>query len=499
MEWNRNRILLIEPPFYRLFKHTYSLDRYPLSLAYLAGAIRRETNWNVLAYNADFYPQSEAVKVSYLAGIGFTNYLNNLKDLSGRIWKEVKSTIIEYKPNVIGISANSQNFASACRVAKLAKEINKQIIVIVGGPYPSMVGSDALSCSDIDMAVKGEGENTIVELLNSMEAQEEFSSIHGIIYRKDGQIIENSSREFIENLDVLSFPHENAPELLKDYDRYLPTAFKNIFAIRGCPYNCFFCASRKIWSRKVRFRSPENVIREITGLQKMGLRSVHFADDTFGVNRKYINDLCNNLIIHCPRLKWSCELHVKLVDESTISLMKKAGCYSIQVGVESGNNEILREMRKNITVEETLLACEIIKKYDIELQAFFIVGFPQETEDTLNDTVSVMKKINCDVLLYSIFTPYQGTETFRFCKENSLISDNFDASLHNHQSPANCFVSSITPERFRILVSRIEKMVDRKNSLNRMRRVFSTSTFSKIQELGIGRSFQKGIKLFVGK
>ncbi|MCR4322396.1 MAG: B12-binding domain-containing radical SAM protein [Candidatus Brocadiaceae bacterium] len=499
MKLNQHRILLIEPPHYRLFKDTYSLDRYPLSLGYLAGTIRKETNWSVMAYNTDFCPQSESIKHSYLASTGFDNYLNNLKDLSGQVWREVKSTISEYKPTVVGISAKSQNFTSACIVAKFVKEVNDQTIVIVGGPHPSMVESDVLNCPDIDVGVRGEGENTIVELLNAIEARKKFDDIRGIVYRKDTQIVKNAPREFLEDLDSLCFPHESAPEVLKDYDQYPLTAFRNIFATRGCPYNCFFCGSRKIWNRSVRFRSPENVVREIKGLQKMGLRSAHFDDDTFGVNKKYINDLCNALIIHCPGLKWSSEIHVKLVDEQTISLMKTAGCFSILIGIESGNNEILKEMRKNITIEEALSACEIIKKHGILLQAFFIVGFPQETEDTLNDTVAVMKKLNADDLIYSIFTPYPGTEAFEFCKERGLISDEYDVSLYNHQSPANCFCINIRPERFRRLVSKIEKMIDRKNSLNKIKQVFSFDTFRKIQELGIGKSFQKGIRVFIGK
>lgn len=502
MKQDQRKILLIEPAFYRLFKDTYVLPRYPLSLGYLAGTIKQETNWSVMAYNADFSPQSEPVKISYLAGAGFDNYLNNLKDQSGQLWREIKSVIAEYKPTVVGISAKSQNFASACIVARLVKAINKQTIVMMGGPHPSIMGADLLNNPDIDICIKGEGENTIVELLDAIENEREFDSIEGIVYRKDERVVENPPRKFIDDLDSLCFPHESAPEVLKDYEQYPLTAFRNIFAIRGCPYNCTFCGSHKIWSRKVRFRSPENVIREIKGLQKKGLTSVHFDDDTFGINKRYINQLCNALALDCPGLKWSCELHIKLVDEETISLMKAAGCYNIQIGIESGNNEILKQVRKNITIEEALSACEIIKKHGIGLGAFFMVGFPQETEDTLNDTIVAMRKSKCDFLDYSIFTPYRGTEAFEFCKENGLIDDDFDVSLYNHQSPANCFSINITPERFRKLASKIEKMVDRKNYPNRINRIinlFSLNTFWRIKELGIGESLKKGVRIFLGK
>lgn len=475
------------------------MDRFPLALGYLAGAIKNGTDWDVMVYNADFSASAEFVKVSYLSGIGFENYQNNLKVLSGKIWKEVCSAIEEYRPSVIGISSKSQNFASAYIVAKIAKEIDKHIMIVMGGSYPSMAEADLLEYPEIDVCVKGEGEETIVELLNDIDSDGEFDGINGIIYRKNGHIVENPSREYILDIDSLCFPHEIAPGVLKDYDQYPVSAFKNIYATRGCPHNCFFCGSREVWGRKARFRSPGNVIEEIKGLQKMGLKCIHFDDDTFGINRKYLLDLCKSIILHCPGLRWSCELRVDLVDEQTVSIMKEAGCDIIQVGVESGNNEILSAMRKGITVEEALAACEIIRNQGIELQTFFMVGFPQETEKTLQDTVDVMKKTKSRVLLYSIFTPYPYTEAFEFCKEKGLVRHDYDISLYNHQSPANCFCMNIPPERFRMVVRKIEKMVDRRNGLNHMKRIFDLTTFARIQDLGFGRSIWKGAMVFLGK
>ena len=493
------KILLIEPPFYRLFKDTYSLDRYPLSLGYLGGAIRKNTNWSVMVYNADFQPQDELKKLSYLTGIGFDNYINNLKELSGKIWKEIELTIAEYNPSVVGISAKSQNFKSALIVAKLVKHINKQAVVIMGGPHPSMVGTDLLNCPEIDISVIGEGEITITELLNAIEAQKKLDDIQGIIYRRNGQVIKNPQRELITNLDSLCFPHEYAPEILKDYNKYPITAFENIFAIRGCPYNCFFCGSRNVWSRKTRFRSPENVVEEIKSLQTLGLKFIRFDDDTFGVSTKYINDLCNALMQHCPGLKWSCEIPVQLVNEQNISLMKSAGCSSIEIGIESGNNEILSIIRKNITIEDALDACELINKQGIALQVFFIVGFPQDTEDTLHDTITVMKKVKCESIVYSIFTPYPGTEAFELCKEKGLIGDDYDVSLYNHQSPVNNFCMNIPLKRFRMIVSKVEKEIDNNNRIKGIFKLFNLNTFKKIQELGIGKSLKKGLRIFIGK
>lgn len=500
MKQEQPRILLIEPPFYRLYKDTYSLAIYPLSLGYLAGAIKKDTSWSVMAYNADFSPRYEKImRESYLTGAGFDNYLSNLKNKSGPIWKAIKSTIAEYNPTVVGISAKSQNFASAHIVAQIAKEINERTIVIMGGPHPSMVGSNLLVYPEIDICVKGEGENTIVELLDAIEHQRTFEGIQGIAYRRGGNIVENAPREPISNLDSLCFPHENAPEVLKDYDQYPPTAFSHIFAIRGCPFNCFFCGSRNIWARKVRFRSPENVVEEIKALQRKGIRYIRFDDDIFGTSKQYLDSLCTGLIAHCPKLKWDCELHVKLINTQTIPLMKEAGCWQIQIGIESGNNEMLKKIRKHITIEEALSACKLVKEHGINVSAFFIVGFPWETEDTLNDTFTAMKLVECDSLVYSIFTPYPGTEAFELCKEKGLIDDNYDFSLYNHQSPANSFCINISPQRFRVLCLKIEKMVESKNRRDILKLVFSPSVFSRIRDNGIFRSLEIGRRILFGK
>jgi radical SAM superfamily enzyme YgiQ (UPF0313 family) len=497
MKENQNRILLIEPPFYRLHKDTFSLTKYPLSLGYLAGTIKKETNWHVTCYNADFSPEMEVNKLGYMIETGFANYLHNLKDFSGKVWQEIQSVLTKYKPTVIGITAKTANFASAKIIAKLAKEFDKQIIVVVGGPHPSTIGSAVLDCPDIDICVKGEGEITIVELLKAIEGKKEFKDIKGIAYKENGQILDNLPQEFIKDLDSLCFPHESASEVLIDYDKYPPVAFNRIFATRGCPFNCSFCGSRNIWSRQVRFRSIENVIKQIKSIQeKIGMDAVHFDDDTFGVNKQYIQNLCNAFMENLPWLRWSCEAHVNLVDEQIISTMKRTGCTMIQLGIESGNNEILKKINKNTTIEKALSVCKIIKKHNIELQTFFMVGFPWETEETLKDTRVAMKKSKSDMIHYSIFTPYPGTEIFQFCKEKGLIGDDYDVSLYNHQSPKNSFCKYIAPERFRMLASEIEKLTDRINSLNELKRPFSFSTFRKIKELGLRKSLEKGMRIF---
>ncbi len=477
------RILLIEPPFYRLHKNSYSLDRIPFGLAYLAGSILEHTDWDAKVYNTDFIPSIKRKKISFLAGEGFNNYVKNLNDLSGEVWCEIKAVIKEYKPDVIGVSVKSATYISSQNVAKIAKEIDADIKIIFGGPHPTMAKKEIFDNPNVDFTVSGEGEVTIAELLKSIQANSSLKDVKGIMFRQNGEIIATQPREYINNLDSLPFPHDVAKKVLHDFDNYPANSFKYIFASRGCPYNCHFCASKEIWSRTVRFRSVENVVEEIKGIRNLGIKRLHFDDDTFGVNKKYIKSLCGKIKSDVSDIKWSCEIRADLIDDEIVLAMKEAGCETIQVGFESGNDELLSLMGKGLTVDEILNACRIIKEHKVELQTFFLVGYPYETEEMLKDTVKMMKKSKSDKILYSIFTPYPHTELYDFCKSKGLIKDDFDPTLYNHQSPLNCFSMYIPPERFRVLATRIERMIDRRNLLNRIWSVFLLKGFPRLSEV----------------
>jgi anaerobic magnesium-protoporphyrin IX monomethyl ester cyclase len=467
----RKKILLIEPPFLRLSKETYALVKYPLSLGYLAAAIRTSTEWDLLVYNGDFSPTCEVPEVTYLTGEGFQNYLRNLQDLSQPIWQEVQATVASYGPSVVGISAKSPTFAAARAVARLVKAVDSRILVAVGGPHPTIKREQVLVCLDIDVCVVGEGERTIVELLRAVEGDVGLADVRGIVYRDGGRLVTNPAREPVDDLDALSFPHLFAAEVLKDYEQYPAKAFRHVFATRGCPRNCAFCASRAVWGGRVRLRSPASVVSEVKSLQAQGLNFVHFDDDLFGVNPRYLRALVGALSEECSGVRWSCETHVKLITDESVSRMKAAGCYMIQLGIESGNNRILKAMRKGYTIDEALAACQTINRHDLSLETFFIVGYPLDTEETLQDTRAAIEKVDCDKLAYSIFTPYPGTDGYEFCRAHGLIDEEFDPALYNHQSPANNFCLNVPADRFRAMAEEIEGIVDAKNRAGREKRL----------------------------
>ena len=471
------RVLLIEPPFYRLYHDNFSLIKYPLALGYLSGAVRKWTDWQVQTYNADFCTRRTIqVSGSYLIGKGFKRYLRTLRDPRASIWDEVREAIRDAAPGVVGISAKTQNFTSATVVAQIAKEINPDIQVVLGGPHATMSSEHALNtCPHIDVVATGEGEMTLVELLEAYEAGTPLENVAGLWLRGEGRNRRTGIRPYIEDLDTLPVPIDYAAEVLRDYDKYPKDAFRHMFSARGCPYACTFCESKAIWTQKTRWRSPRHVIEEIKKLRALGIEHVLFDDDTFGIKASYIQELCGLMLEETPGLKWDCEMTVGITKEKTVEIMQRAGCISVFIGIESGNDEMLKKIKKSQTVDKALTAVDVYNKYGIEVNTFFMIGFPEETEETLADTVEAIRRINAYNVILSVFTPYPGSQMFEVCRKLGLVDDSFDVTVHNHQSPENCFTAFIPPERFRKLARQTTRMVDRKNSWNRIKMIASVA------------------------
>ncbi len=502
MQKVNNRILLIFPPYIRLYNDNFSMDVYPLSLGYLAGAIRKETKWSVMVYNADFVSRRKRLHkpttLNYLCGEGFRNYEKNLANLSHPIWNEVRSTIHNFQPSIVGIYCCAAYVDTVKNIARISKEYDGGVTVIVGGPHPTLVKGEMLADSNIDLSVIGEGEKTLVEILKAAENGKSFDRIRGIVYRTGSKVTETPVRESIENLDSLCFPYEYAPQVLKDYEEYPKSAFNTLMATRGCNRNCIFCGSRCVFVGNIRYRSVDHITAELKTLTKIGVWEVNFVDDIFVANREYAIQLYESFIHNLKGLQWNCYTRVDLIDDSLVAIMKKAGCRSIAIGVESGNDGILRKMRKGITAQMAINAARIIKKHNIKLYAFYLIGFPGETEKTLMDTLDTMKRIGGQIV-YNIFTPYPGTEAFNLCLQTGLIGKEYDSSLFNHQSPENFFCPDIGKEKFREIASQIENYVDEHNFKDYVRgsrrAVFTITTMreatKRAREYGLRESIKR--------
>ena len=467
---SEKRLQLMFPPFYRLYgndEDDASHNVYPLGIGYLAATVRKHTDWKVQAVVGDArFEQSVYFNMPLIrmAGSGFDNYLACLRTPDAPIWQEMEQHIADFAPDVLGLSATSQNWKAATMVAAIAKRLNPEVVVITGGPHSSMAGEKVLECPDIDINVVGEGEETMLDILSALETGRDLSTVDGISYRdSEGKIKKNKPRAFVGEVDDIPFPAEAAPYVLKDYDKFPLEAFRSMFSIRACPYNCQFCGSRTIWGRTSRFRSPENVVAEMKFLEGMGIKHVHFEDDLFGIKPKYIQDLCGLIEKELPDMTWSGELTVTTISDQNLAAMKASGCIAISYGVESGNNEMLKIIRKTQDVDGIRRSAELLRKHDIRSSAFFMIGFPEETEETLNDTIELMKDLDVDNIVFSIFTPYPDTEMFHICEKKGLIPDDYDISLYNHQSLENCFTDKIPPARFRQIATESLELVDKLN------------------------------------
>ena len=279
----------------------------------------------------------------------------------------------EMRPDVTGFTFTTENRFEAFESIRLCKKMLPETTTVAGGPHASLAADDTLThIPELDYIVRSEGEVSMVNLLLALENNSEIESVTGISYRKEGGVVHNPQTGFIEDLDSLPFPARhlyNHPQYNFHMDvpgkGKLPAA--NIMTSRGCPFHCVFCASTINWGRRFRLRSPENIVEEIEYLKKeFGVRAIWFFDDTFTAKRSQTETLCDMILQKNLDISWFCEIRVDTVDRELLALMKKAGCYFIGFGVESGSQRILDEViGKKISLDQVENIRQWSKKLDI--------------------------------------------------------------------------------------------------------------------------------------
>ncbi|MBI4287967.1 MAG: radical SAM protein [Chloroflexi bacterium] len=453
------KVLLINPPWYRLFGEESPSS--PLGLCYI-GAVLEQNGYDVAIYNGDFSKSGIGLPSATKKTTMYETYLHALQDPGHSIWSEVRAVVSQQKPDVVGISLRTSAYGSAINVSRIVKELDPTIPVIWGGAHPTVLPGEAINNANVDIVVRGEGENTVLDILRS---RDNLESVPGITYKKDGRIIHNPDRALIPNLDELPFP---ARHLILDWQSCPPEALGNIFATRGCPYDCVFCASHKVWSRKVRYRSAANIIAELQHLQqKFGVRQFSFEDDSFTVNKKLVSEFCSGLLKAGLKIRWRCETRVDLVTRELVEQMKGAGCEEIFLGLESGSPETLRRLKKGITVEQMNTAAGVLRQSGIRFSAFFMIGFPWETMKEINETLTLMKELDPFAINLSIATPYPGTELHKICIEEGVVSGNMDWSTFFHQSPDMFFSNKFSRQEVKEIIKKAQLIVERHNRIKK--------------------------------
>ena len=257
----------------------------------------------------------------------------------------------------------------------------------------------------------------------------------GIAFRDmHGQVQINPDRPFIENLDDLPIPlHDKLP-----WQKYkvpiIGGPYTFVLTSRGCPAGCRYCIKHVTYQSSVRHRSPDHVLKEMYMLKEMGMNHIHFEADLFTVKKDFVYDLCNTIIKDGLQLRWSCNSRVDFVDEEQLRLMKKAGCFMIAWGLESGSEQVLKRARKGTTTQRIHETISASNRAGIMNWGYFIIGLPGETVETIRQTIDISKKLPLDIALFHIATPYPGTPFYYEAVQNGWIQmDRWeDYDMYNH-------------------------------------------------------------------
>jgi anaerobic magnesium-protoporphyrin IX monomethyl ester cyclase len=296
-------------------------------------------------------------------------------------------------------------------------------LLVTGGPLPTTNPEDFLK--HFDIVVIGEGEETMLELVNHKNGNTRLSKIRGIAYKDKGKTKFTEPRPLIENLDAIPFPNRALfdNQAYKDYySKKFGYTTTSVITSRGCPFICDFC-SRPVFGNTFRARSATNIVDEVEEVLKLGYERIWFADDCFTLSRKRLLRICDEITRRKIKVNWECLSRVDTVDRETTTRMKQAGCTRVFFGIESGNDDVLSLMKKQITTRRARKAVEVTKESGIKVGAFFILGYPGETSKTILDTVRYASALPLDYLSYTMPYPIPGTSLYDRVKDKLIVSE----------------------------------------------------------------------------
>jgi radical SAM superfamily enzyme YgiQ (UPF0313 family) len=311
-----------------------------------------------------------------------------------------------FRPDVLGAGSVTLNFYDAAGIVRDAKRHEPSVITIMGGPHVSFDAYDTLQAyPEIDLIIIGEGEKTIEELVFHDMDRKYWPSIAGLAYRENGNIQYTAPRPLIEDLDTLPAPARH----LLPLSRYQALGFPiSIITSRGCPHMCIFCQGRRMVGPKMRQRSARVVVDEIEHIISYGIDRINVADDLFVSQKGKVLEVCKEIKRRGIKLAWSAFARANTVDREILSAMKEVGCDSVSFGLETGNEEMLKRIRKNITLDQVRNAVNLCNEVGIIPHASFMVGLPGETLETMWETERFAQSLGC-LYGYHILAPFPGT------------------------------------------------------------------------------------------
>ena len=459
------KIMLMDPPWYAFMEGSVRQPTAPLGSCYVAAALEKE-GYETCVVNVDLLTAGKAGQYSFTSEMGvFREYLRNSSNVDHPIWREVERIIREYVPDVLGLSARTSCFPSALLAAAIAKNIDPGIRVVIGGPHPTLMPDEAVRGAHVDAIVRGEGEVTMVELIRAWEDSAPLDQVAGISYwdKATQSMVHTPPRSLIVNLDDIPFP---AKHLIMGHEELMDEDdFNTLLNSRGCPHKCIFCSSPSVWRRKARYRSAKNMVREIRHTyEQFNTRFFSFQDDTFTLNSKVVMALCDEMIANelpeIPGFRWVCNTRPELLTRPLVARMKEAGCSAIAIGIESGNDEVLRQMKKGFTKNQVREAVRIIKDSGLVFSAQFLIGFPFETEEQMWDTARFAEELEPVSIVLSVAAPLPGTELYTMAQQMGYSPEQMDFTSLTTKNDGILFNKEYSSEQARRILSEIKGVFD---------------------------------------
>ena len=328
-------------------------------------------------------------------------------------------TLKTFDPQFVGATAVTMNFEHAASVIRDVKAIAPDILTVMGGPHVTFCASETMqACPEIDFIVLGEGEETLVELVTIYQNGRNWGNIKGLAYQKKGQPVLTPPKDPIQDIDALPEPARHLIPLGRYRALGLPISMTTS---RGCPFKCIFCVGRKMVGARVRYRDPQKVVDELEYLSTLGFHQINIADDLFTASKKHCMAVCDEILRRQLKIQWTSFARVDTVSRPALERMKQAGCTAVSFGVESGSPEILKTIKKGITLDQVIDAVNMCNDVGVTPQASFILGLPGETLQTMQQTVAFAERLKDMGVLhgYHLLAPFPGTDV----RENSQAYD----------------------------------------------------------------------------
>jgi len=411
------KVLLICPPDWQLqfaigpdfLRKTDSTSRYPpLGILYIAAYLIKNTDYEVAVIDAP---------------------------LDGLSYDEIEERIRLYQPDVVGISSFTMSLLDTVEIAHRVKKTNPNTFVVIGGAHAHVYPAETAMLPDVDAAVPGDGEEIMTELVRAIAAGRPLDQIPGLYLRgKDSQLVITPARLPIADLDALPFPARSllpteAYKFVTDSEKCSTTMVSS----RGCEFHCAFC---EVPYRKVRARSPENVVAEIENCIELGYGEINFYDDNFNFSEKRVEAICKEIVNRGINLKFSVRARVDKISPTSLEWLSRAGCSRINFGIEAGDDRTLIFLKKGITTSMVRRSVRMAKEAGIEVTGYFIIGIPGETEDDIRRTIDFAVELDLDYAQFMTLFLTPNTELYNQALKKGVFDRDFYLDFARNPAPS---------------------------------------------------------------